>query len=368
MVDIEAELHKPVPEDLPPDERHRLRWKNGWRRNLRAAWQRFVRHPLEMGFTLLCVTIVRQLSVEGCSDFGGWLGRTFGYPSRRSRVAREALAAIFPDWPDERIESTVRAMWDHLGRVAMEYVRLDGFQGEAGRDRVTITGLERLEALRDDGAPALIVSGHIGHWEMVTLALQRAGVRPLHVVYRPANNRALNGLIRRLQGDSGVELIRKGSTGARRIMAALKGGGHVVMLVDQKMNDGVPLPFFGRSAMTAPAVAQLALRFRCPVVPIRVERVGTWVPRTNTGRQSSSGPGWGPRFRVTVEDPIALPADPGSDPDARQAAVAALMGDINARIEAWIVDRPEQWLWVHKRWSIHPPPPPLGHGADRSAL
>jgi Kdo2-lipid IVA lauroyltransferase/acyltransferase len=94
------------------------------------------------------------------------------------------------------------------------------------------------------------------------------------------------------------------------------------------MNDGIPVPFFGRPAMTTSALGFLALRFDCDVIPLRVERLA------------------GARFRVTVFPPIAL-AHSGE----RHADAAALMGQVNAILETWIRDRPEQWLWVHRRWS-----------------
>jgi len=93
------------------------------------------------------------------------------------------------------------------------------------------------------------------------------------------------------------------------------------------MNDGIPVPFFGRPAMTAPALAVLALRFDCDVLPLRVERLD------------------GARFRVTVFPPLRLPRSGKPHADA-----AALMAQVNATLEAWIRDRPEQWLWLHQRW------------------
>ncbi len=99
------------------------------------------------------------------------------------------------------------------------------------------------------------------------------------------------------------------------------------MLVDQKQNDGIPVPFFGRDAMTAPAIGRLALRFNCPVVPIRTERLD------------------GARFRFTVLPPIELaPTGDGA------FDVAAAMARINALIEEWVRARPGQWLWLHRRW------------------
>jgi KDO2-lipid IV(A) lauroyltransferase len=99
------------------------------------------------------------------------------------------------------------------------------------------------------------------------------------------------------------------------------------MLTDQKMNDGIPVPFFGRPAMTAPALAVLALRFDCVVLPARVERLG------------------GAHFRLTVFPPLALPRSGDSHADA-----AALMAQVNAILESWVRDRPQEWFWVHRRW------------------
>ena len=99
------------------------------------------------------------------------------------------------------------------------------------------------------------------------------------------------------------------------------------MLVDQKMNDGIPVPFFGRDAMTAPALARLALRYKCRVIPARAERLG------------------GARFRLTFYDPMPLP-----DTGNLQADTLTLMTAVNAQIEAWIRERPDHWFWLHRRW------------------
>ena len=145
-------------------------------------------------------------------------------------------------------------------------------------------------------------------------------------VYRAGNNPLLDRMIARYRGDGG-ELIPKGRVAARRAIAALRRGTHLTLLADQKMNDGIAVPFFGRPAMTAPALAVLALRFDCDVLPARVERLA------------------GARFRLTVFPPLPLPRSGEPHADA-----AALMARVNAILEGWIRDRPEQWLWVHRRW------------------
>jgi KDO2-lipid IV(A) lauroyltransferase len=110
-------------------------------------------------------------------------------------------------------------------------------------------------------------------------------------------------------------------------MEALKKGDWLGMLLDQKMNDGVAVPFFGADAMTAPAIATLALRYDCIVIGAQLERLG------------------GAYFRVTLTGPIPLPST-GDEAADRMTVLRA----VNAEIERWVRLRPGQWLWLHRRW------------------
>lgn len=123
------------------------------------------------------------------------------------------------------------------------------------------------------------------------------------------------------------ELLPKGRKGAARALALLKRGGHVAIMMDQKQNEGIPVPFFGRDAMTTPAVAQFALRLKLPVIPTRTVRLD------------------GARFRVDVEPPLMFERSGDHDAD-----VAALTAKITQVVERWVREHPEQWLWVHRRW------------------
>src|SRR5258708_13737159 len=100
-------------------------------------------------------------------------------------------------------------------------------------------------------------------------------------LYRAANNPWIDRLIASYRGSVGNELIPKGVVAARRSIAAVRDGRHLALLVDQKMNDGIPVRFFGRDAMTARAVPQPALRFDCPHLPRPVGRLKAPVFRTS---------------------------------------------------------------------------------------
>ena len=166
----------------------------------------------------------------------------------------------------------------------------------------------------------------MGNWETIPWAAHRHGLN-LVVVNRIFNNPLMDAALRRLQARSKVEMVLKGRLGARRITEVLKAGGHVLMLVDVRMADGVSVPFMGLEAMTPSAPASLALRYRALLVPVRTERTG---PAS---------------FRVVVE----APRPPVSTGD-RIADIRSTMTWVNQRIEEWVRSCPEQWLWFHRRW------------------
>ena len=116
----------------------------------------------------------------------------------------------------------------------------------------------------------ILFSGHLANWEISPLAAGQYGIDG-GLVYRTANNPFVDRMILRCRGWPG-EVIPKEAVG-RRAVAALRRGAHLLILADQKLNEGIPVPFFGRPAMTAPTVALLGLRFDCDVLPVRVERL-----------------------------------------------------------------------------------------------
>jgi KDO2-lipid IV(A) lauroyltransferase len=269
--------------------------------------------------------VVRLMPIDIASAVGGWLGRYLGPLFGVTKVARKNLTRAFPEKTAPEIESIVRGMWRNLGRSVMEFPHVDRLRFEGPSARCEIVGAGYIDQLRGDGAPGLLVSGHFANWEVLPFSVASRGI-PLHIFYRAPNNPMMEPLFaRRIPGQG--ELIPKGASGAKQALKLLKAGQHLGILIDQKMNDGIAVPFFGRDAMTAPAVAHFAYRYNCPVVPVRIERTG------------------GSHFRVTANAPLVMP-----DTGDRQADVLQLMTDINALLETWIRDRPEQWLWVHRRW------------------
>ncbi len=286
----------------------------------------FARHvldPVSAGLAFLVYHGVRALPLDAASALGGALARAIGPLLLPHKVARANLRAAFPEKSEAEIAAILSGMWDNLGRTFFEIPHIVRMV-EIGR--VEFTGLEHVEALRDDGLPGLFWSAHTGNWELTCIGARVVGM-PLHRIYRRANNPQMEWLFRESRDFVEGELLPKGAAGAKRALQRLHKGGHLAMMVDQKMNDGIAVPFFGRAAMTAPALATFALRYRCPMVALRAIRLK------------------GVRFRIDFYPPCIL--EPTGD---RPADELAAMTEVNRTIETWVREHPEQWLWVHRRW------------------
>lgn len=268
------------------------------------------------------MAVLRALPLDAASGLAGGLARVIGPRLPVSKVARANLSRAFPDKSPAEIETIVAEVWDNLGRVVGEFPHIRTIVTE----RVEIIGAEHIHQMRDDGKCGLFLTAHTANWDIAGAVVNREGA-DITLVYRAANNPWIENIYRRNREAISTKQIAKGAQGAREILAEMKAGGHIGMLIDQKMNDGIPVPFFGRDAMTAPAVARFAHKFSCPVAMVRIERTR------------------GAHFRATISAPAELPTTGDSHADT-----LASMTEFNREIERWIRERPGQWLWLHRRW------------------
>jgi KDO2-lipid IV(A) lauroyltransferase len=170
----------------------------------------------------------------------GALARRIGPRLAVSRRARRNIENALPGLAAAEIESIVARMWDNLGRVTAEYPHLCKIRVFDPIGRVETHGFEHVDRAVAAGRRMVIFSGHLANWEIAMLAAAQYGV-PVAQIYRAANNPLVDAMIRRFRG--GGELIPKGRVAARRAIAALRRGVHLTLLADQKMNDGIPVPF-----------------------------------------------------------------------------------------------------------------------------
>lgn len=231
------------------------------------------------------------------------------------------------------IRRIARDSFRHIATCAVELMHLPRVlaSGEF-REAVDVAGTEHVRAAIAAGRGVIMVTGHFGNWEVLGAQFRDFGV-PFATVYRPLDNPLLDRWIRSTRADAGQSMVPKEGA-LRPLLKALRGGGMVVLLVDQDpRSHGVFAPFFGTPASTIPTPAELALRTGAVIL---------------TGTSVRVGPGF--RYDAWFDPPVEV-----KDTGDHAADLVRITSDINARIEAAVRRAPEQWLWSHRRWKTRPP-------------
>ena len=290
------------------------------RQSHRKVYQRFLTDPLVALVAFSFWGLFKILPVRIASGFGAGMGALLGrFLKRRNHIGMVNLKIAFPEKTEVERREILRKMWRHWGRFYAEMPHTNELFRKA-----ELKGLPLLEQMAKGGKGGFLCSAHIGNWE---LAVSEPFFDNFYLnpVYRRANNPYLNKLM--FERRKGV-LIPKGAVGARKIVEVLRNKGVIVMLCDQKLNEGIDVPFFGKPAKTAQAIAVLALKFKAPIAMAR------------SIRQPDG------HFIMEMSAPLKMP----EDTEDRDKAVLDIMTQINRQLEAWIRENPEQWLWIHRRF------------------
>ena len=286
-------------------------------------------HRVEFAFVAALLRVFRLVSVDRASNLSGATMRRIGPMIRPVTKRAEAnFRLIYPEWSKEKIRETIADVWENLGRTAAEYAHLEAFKTDGEDPRIVMEGVDDIMHVFDNPGRAVFVSGHFANWEISGIAANQLKL-PFGVIYRSLNNPLVDELIiKKRAAVTTRRQIPKGAAGARAMIDLLKEDLSIAFLADQKLNTGgVRVPFMGHMAMTAPAAARIAVRFKLPVIPISTERLN------------------GARFKVTTHPPIDF--KPSGD---LPADVETLTTKINEALEHDIRARPGQWLWFHRRW------------------
>jgi KDO2-lipid IV(A) lauroyltransferase len=260
-----------------------------------------------------------------------WVGASVGtlawaLDGRHRRIAEQNVAAAFPERSASECRAIVRGAFRHFGRLLLEFLRFDMLSPEEMLQRVEWQGEEHVRAAHAQGKGVLFVTGHFGFWELQAL-VHALRLPPMAVMARALDNPWLNTRLEQMRTRTGNAVIyRQG--GVRKVLRRLQSGGAVGVLIDQHIlgGDAVTVNFFGRPAQTTSAVAALALRTGARVVPLFALPLG------------------GGRYRMIYEPPIEAPAPDAEDP------IRELTQRCTDVLERYVRERPELWLWMHRRW------------------
>lgn len=311
-------------------------YKRLYRRSFR--FRRFVRR-LKNGVVVrltraLLAYIERRPLDEALALGDRWGARAFRWLRRpRSLALRHLDIAFGRSLPPSAREHLARASFINAARSFCEIARIDEIR--ARRDRYfEVEGFEHAQAVLARGTGAIVVTGHVGNWELLAAWWAWQGL-PVVAIARKLSDPALNDLLVGLRHRQGVEtILRESPSSARQILRAMKSNSLLAMLVDQDTRvQSLSVPFFGRAARTPVAAASLAVRRELPVLVAFIQR------RAGGGH------------RITVQPPIEVvkSADIAAD-------IHALTRLFNERIEEQIRRNPAEWVWWHRRWRRSPQP------------
>jgi Kdo2-lipid IVA lauroyltransferase/acyltransferase len=297
-------------------------------------------HRAEYAALRGAVAAMERLSFRSAGALGERIGRLGYWPLgiRRAVVERQ-LSAALPERSPEDIERIARETYAQLGRTSVETAILPAYNAaEIVSLFEDVQGWSIIEERLARGKGLILVTGHLGNWELGGAYLAARGL-PIDVVARHMANPLFDRYLTRTRQQIGMEVVHD-EEAVRRVPRSLRSGRAVAFLVDQGAVGlaSTWVPFFGRYAKTPRGPAVFALRLDAPIV------FGAAVRRP-------SG-----RYQLTFE-----PIDVAPTGD-READVDRIVADYTSTLERWVRRTPEQYFWHHRRWKHQRPgtPPELG--------
>ena len=284
-------------------------------------WQRLVRHVM-----VGAASAVQRMSRPAALRFGTHLGRLGCLLSagKRNRAIANLHLAYGEALSSRERSRRAREVFEHFGRCLVEFLRAPRLSPETLSHMVTVEGWEHVEAAQKSGKGVLLVTGHIGNWEILGRWLALVQKVPLTVVAKDPKNPGFAAYLRQMRENSGFAVLSKGES-ARSLLRVLRKNEMICLLPDQNSGD-VFAPFFGVAAGTVAGPASLALHTGAPLIPIYCVAEGE-------------------NFRV-----LCLPEVIVQNPKGGEAEIDRLTSELNHVLESVIRRYPTQWLWLHNRW------------------
>lgn len=303
-----------------------------WPRRSFAILRRFLRFWL-LRIVLLPVAVLPPRAARVVGEACGVIAWTLLRRVRRRTACNLRLA--FPTATGPWIGRTTRGVFRWVGRAGADFLHL-GCLASSARTTIEVEGLAHWEAAQAYGRGVVLVTGHLGNWEVLgawlaALAERSLGGMQVWVIYHRFREERLDRFVRGRRERAGVRGIPADGT-SLRALRVLRRGEILGILIDLvPRGESVTCIFFGRECRTAPGPARLALAAGAPIVPAcLVYRQG--------------------RMRVRFEaaiDPAEIPAG-----DDSTAAVGEITQRLAGVLEGWVRESPEQWPWFHDRWKV----------------
>jgi KDO2-lipid IV(A) lauroyltransferase len=291
------------------------------------------RERMEFAVVWLFVHGVRLLPRRVARGVGAAIAAAaFHGLGRLRKVGIRNLELAFPEKTASEREEILRSVYRNLGYLLAEFCKMPGYTAEGASRFIRYEGLENFVRARERGKGVLVLTGHLGAWELSSFYHSLMGM-PMGMVIRRLDNPLVDAFVNRIRCLHGNRVIHKNDF-ARGLIASMRAGETVGILMDTNMTppQGVFVPFFGVAACTASGMARIAAKTGAAVVP------GFLLWEENEQRYVLH---FGEELEVVHTG------------DAEKDALVNT-AEFTAAIEGYVRRYPEQWLWMHRRWKTRP--------------
>ena len=245
----------------------------------------------------------------------------FAHYFKSKKVINKNLKIFKKDITSIEKNKILSSMWKNYGMTFVEYIFLDRMKKNSSH--IEIKGEEILKDIIEGKKQAIFISGHFANFELMSMEITKRNVK-LATIYRPLNNFFLNPLMEHLRKKYVCNnQIKKGIKGVREVMNYIKNGFNIALMIDQRVSEGEKVNFFGQPAYTTTLPAQLALKYKLPIIPVFIER------------DKNS------KFIIEFQKEIDI---------HNYKNKIDLTLKLNEILESMIRKNPNQWIWTHNRW------------------
>ena len=285
---------------------------------IKKKFDRYIHDPILAFLVVPFLIILKIMPYTFSSYLCGYFFKAIAPFTKYQKRVMGNLKIAFPEKNNSELLKISKKQWFNLGQIVGEYPHTNKI---ISSKKVETIGLDKIKT-----GPAILVGAHLGNWEFTLRIAQLAGRRAGYV-FRPINNWILNKILIQKNKSINADFFKKGRLAAIGMSNKLKNNEIIGLLSDQHLREGIMVPFFGKKIPTPKTAALMCLKWHVPIYMVRVERFD------------------GTSFRMTIEDKLKIPKSKTDD-----KKIYEITKLISKRIEEWIVDHPEQWLWAHRRW------------------
>ena len=265
--------------------------------------------------------IARIIGLKLSRKIFSFIFLSFAHIFKSKKVISENLYTYNKNISSSEKEKIIASMWKNYGMTFVEYIFLDKFKKSSSH--IEIQGIENLKKIIDGKKQVIFISGHFANFELMSMEITKKNIR-LATIYRPLNNIFLNPLMEYLRRKYVCNFqIKKGIKGVRDSMNFIKNGFSIALMIDQRVSEGEKVKFFDRPALTTTLPAQLAIKYKLPIIPVFIERKNI------------------SKFNIQFMEEINF--DDYKDK-------IELTERLNEVLEGMIKKNPYQWIWTHNRW------------------